>query len=69
MIVQLFLVPILKNLGGVCFGSTNGMLFSFLDTTQESRKWNKFGNIVNASSSSVIIKLMKVQRCYKVFPN
>jgi hypothetical protein len=59
MIVQLFLVPILKKLDDVCFGPINGMLFSFLDTTQESRRCNKFENIVNACSSSVIIKLIK----------
>jgi hypothetical protein len=40
---------------------TKLMMFLFLMyTTQESKKCNKFENIANASSNSVIIELMKI---------
>jgi hypothetical protein len=35
-------------------------LFFSLYTTQESKKCNKFENIVNASSNNVIVELMKI---------
>jgi len=48
----------LQELGGVRFGLDNGMPFSFLCTTQESKKCSKFGNWANTCSSRCIEKYM-----------
>jgi hypothetical protein len=49
-----------QELGGVHLGPNNGVPFFLLYRTQESRKYNKFGNIVDAYSSNVIVKLMSI---------
>jgi hypothetical protein len=46
----------LQEFGGVCFGTIKGMFFSFLCTTQESKKISKFGNWANTCSSRCIEK-------------
>ncbi len=45
-----------QELGGVHFGPTNGIL-SLLYTTKKSKKYNKFGNVINACSSIYDVKV------------
>jgi len=56
--------PNLQELGGVCvFDPTNHVLLSLLDATQEYKKCNKFGNVVNACSNNVDESI----QIYKIF--
>jgi hypothetical protein len=48
--------PSPQELNGAHFGPTNDMLLSFMYTSQESKKCNKFGNLYIPCSSNVIIK-------------
>lgn len=63
MIVWLFLVPTFKNLVVCVFDPTNHVLLSLLDASQEYKKCNKFGNVVNACSNNVDESI----QIYKIF--
>jgi len=56
-----------QELEGVHLGPNNGVPFFLLYRTQESRKYNKFGNNINACSSNATVKLMSIKKSIKYF--
>jgi hypothetical protein len=46
----------------VHYGTTNGMVFTFLYTTKEYKKFNKSKSVASACSSNAIAKQMKTYR-------